>query len=131
MTVHASLLTGSLVPVCRQLTDLSVFELAGLEYLCRLVLVRVQKLTDHAIYFLADHSKGIERLHLSYCDRLSLDALHHLIRHNKNLRRLTLTGVPAARRRGVGKFSDSPPEVRQQQSDERWSDTAMETDVAP
>ncbi|KIK29314.1 hypothetical protein PISMIDRAFT_524928, partial [Pisolithus microcarpus 441] len=54
---------------CRQLTDLAVMELAGLQKLTRLVLVRVPKVTDNAIYFLGDHTPTLERLHLSYCDR--------------------------------------------------------------
>ncbi|KAF8450525.1 hypothetical protein L210DRAFT_3520712 [Boletus edulis BED1] len=54
---------------CRLLTDMSVFELAELESLHRLVLVRVPKLTDNAIYQLGDHARSLERLHLSYCDR--------------------------------------------------------------
>ena len=58
--------------VCRHLTDMAVFELASLANLQRLSLVRVQKLTDNAVFFLAEHATGLERLHLSYCDRLSL-----------------------------------------------------------
>ncbi|KAH7887608.1 hypothetical protein F5I97DRAFT_1804868 [Phlebopus sp. FC_14] len=96
---------------CRLLTDMSVFELAGLQRLHRLVLVRVPKLTDNAIYFLADHTPSLERLHLSYCDRISLKALHHLIRNNPNLNHLTATGIPAARRTGLSRFSDPPPET--------------------
>ncbi|KAI6047454.1 RNI-like protein [Pisolithus marmoratus] len=95
---------------CRQLTDLAVMELAGLQKLNRLVLVRVPKVTDNAIYFLGDHTPTLERLHLSYCDRVSLKSLHHLIRRSRRLEHLTITGVPAARRKGLGRFSDPPPE---------------------
>ncbi|KAF9226617.1 RNI-like protein [Gyrodon lividus] len=94
---------------CRLLTDMSVFELAALRHLHRLVLVRVPKLTDNAIYFLGDHTRSLERLHLSYCDRISLKALHHLLRHTPNLNHLTATGVAAARRIGLRRFSDPPP----------------------
>ncbi|KAF8842703.1 RNI-like protein [Paxillus ammoniavirescens] len=94
---------------CRLLTDMSVFELAALRHLHRLVLVRVPKLTDNAIYFLGDHARSLERLHLSYCDRISLKALHHLLRHTPKLDHLTATGVPAARRTGLRRFSDPPP----------------------
>ncbi|KAI6105843.1 RNI-like protein [Pisolithus sp. B1] len=99
---------------CRQLTDLAVMELAGLQKITRLVLVRVPKVTDNAIYFLGDHTPTLERLHLSYCDRISLKSLHHLICRNRQLKHLTVTGVPAARRKGLGRFSEPPPE--------RWPD---------
>lgn len=86
-------------------------ELAGLKNLVRLVLVRVQKLTDNAVDYLADHTPSLQRLHLSYCDRITLKSLHHLVSRNRGLEHLTATGVPAARRRGLGRFSDPPPEV--------------------
>ncbi|KIM68850.1 hypothetical protein SCLCIDRAFT_13584 [Scleroderma citrinum Foug A] len=96
---------------CRQLTDLAVMELAGLKNLVRLVLVRVQKLTDNAVDYLADHTPSLQRLHLSYCDRITLKSLHHLVSRNRGLEHLTATGMPAARRRGLGRFSDPPPET--------------------
>ncbi|KAG9317465.1 hypothetical protein JVU11DRAFT_1667 [Chiua virens] len=89
---------------------MSVFELAGLAKLHRLVLVRVPKLTDNAIYHLGDHGRALERLHLSYCDRISLKAIHHLLRNAPRLNHLTATGVPAARRMGLSRFSDRAPE---------------------
>jgi len=95
---------------CRLLTDMSVFELAGLEKLHRLVLVRVPKLTDNAVYHLGDHARSLERLHLSYCDRVSLRAIHHLLRNAPRLNHLTATGVPSARRMGLSRFSDRAPE---------------------
>ncbi|KAG6336528.1 hypothetical protein ID866_2550, partial [Astraeus odoratus] len=107
---------NGVMKLARECTDLrsidlaSVMELAALKKLVRLVLVRVQKLTDNAIYFLADHTPSLERLHLSYCDRITLKSLHHLLRCSHNLDYLTVTGVPAARRRGLGRFSDPPPE---------------------
>lgn len=98
--------------VCRHLTDMSVFELAGLSSLRRLSLVRVHKLTDNAIDFLAEHATSLERLHLSYCDRLSLDAIHLLLKRLVKLQHLTATGVPSFKRKGVSRFSDPPPCVR-------------------
>ncbi|KAF8897689.1 hypothetical protein BD779DRAFT_1667626 [Infundibulicybe gibba] len=53
------------VAFCRNLTDMSIFELAGLGGLRRLSLFRVHKLTDIAIFALADHAMALERLHLS------------------------------------------------------------------
>lgn len=114
-------------PVCRQLTDLSVFELAGLEKLHRLVLVRVPRVTDNAIYHLGEHARSLERLHLSYCDRISLKAIHHLVREAPRLNHLTATGVPAARRMGLSRFSDQPPDVSGTSACERETDGALQT----
>jgi F-box and leucine-rich repeat protein GRR1 len=90
---------------------MAVFELAGLANLQRLSLVRVQKLTDNAVFFLAEHATGLERLHLSYCDRLSLFAVQHLLRKLDKLQHLTATGIPAFKRKGIKRFSDPPPAV--------------------
>lgn len=97
--------------VCRNLTDLSVFEFAGLRDLRRLSLVRVHKLTDIGLFSLAEHASGLERLHLSYCDSLSLDAMHLLLRKLAHLEHLTATGIPSFRRKGIRRFSDEPPAV--------------------
>ena len=97
--------------VCRHLTDLAIFELAGLPNLQRLSLVRVQKLTDNAVFFLAEHATKLERLHLSYCDRLSLLAVQHLLQKLDKLQHLTATGIPAFKRKGIKRFSDPPPSV--------------------
>ena len=97
--------------VCRNLTDMSVFELAELHSLRRLSLVRVHKLTDIAIFALAEHAVGLERLHLSYCDHLSLEAVHLLLRKLDGLRHLTATGIPSMRRKGVQRFSEPTPSV--------------------
>jgi F-box and leucine-rich repeat protein GRR1 len=90
---------------------MAVFELAGLANLQRLSLVRVQKLTDNAVFFLAEHAAKLERLHLSYCDHLSLFAIQHLLRKLVKLQHLTATGIPAFKRKGIKRFSDSPPSV--------------------
>ncbi|KAG6854874.1 hypothetical protein C0991_012064 [Blastosporella zonata] len=97
------------VAFCRNLTDMSVFEFASLKGLRRLSLVRVQKLTDIGIFALAEHATCLERLHLSYCDRLSIDAVHKLLRKRRGLQHLTATGIPSFRRKGVERFSEPPP----------------------
>ncbi|KAF5358951.1 hypothetical protein D9758_004745 [Tetrapyrgos nigripes] len=94
---------------CRNLTDMSVFELSGLESLRRLSLVRVQKLTDIALFSLAEHATALERLYVSYCDHLSLDAIHLLVKKLGRLQHLAATGVPSLRRKGIQRFSDEPP----------------------
>ncbi|GAV98987.1 scf e3 ubiquitin ligase complex f-box protein grra [Lentinula edodes] len=73
------------VAFCRNLTDMSVFELSGLSSLRRLSLIRVHKLTDIAIFSLAEHAWALERLYIS------------------------ATGVPSLKRKGVHRFSDLPP----------------------
>jgi len=88
---------------------MSVFEFAGLKGLRRLSLVRVQKVTDIGIFSLAEHATGLERLHLSYCDGLSLEAIHLLLRKLEFLQHLTATGIPSVRRIGIHRFSDAPP----------------------
>jgi len=92
---------------------MSIFELAGLQSLRRLNLIRLHKLTDIGVFSLAEYATKLERLHLSYCDHLSLDAIHLLLRKLDRLQQLTATGIPSLnRRRGVHRFSESAPEVR-------------------
>lgn len=92
---------------------MSIFELAGLQSLRRLNLIRVHKLTDIGIFSLAEHATRLERLHLSYCDHISLDAIHLLLRKLRQLQQLTATGIPCLNRRlGVQRFSESAPKVK-------------------
>lgn len=92
---------------------MSVFELAGLDGLRRLSVVRVHKLTDNAVFFLAEHCTLLEHLHLSYCDSISLEAVHVALKKLANLQHLTATGVCSFRRKGVERFSDPAPSVGQ------------------
>ncbi|KAJ7283950.1 hypothetical protein C8J57DRAFT_749848 [Mycena rebaudengoi] len=95
---------------CRNLTDMSVFCLSELRGIRRLSLVRVHKLTDIAIFALAEHALDLERLNLSYCDRLTLDAVHLLLKRLVRLQNLSATGIPSMKRKGVHRFSDPAPE---------------------
>lgn len=99
--------------VCDKLGDMAVLELATLPLLRRLSLVQLCKLTDNAVYFLAEHTPQLERLHLSHCNSLSLDSIHHVIRKLPELVHLSATGIPALTRPGVERFS----ERRQEASD--------------
>ncbi len=90
---------------------MSVFELAGLASLRRLSLVRVQKLTDIGIFAIAEHAVALERLHMDYCDNLSLDAIHLVLKSLEHLQHLTVTGIPSFKRKGIRRFSDPPPPV--------------------
>ena len=104
-----TVLTG--IADCFQLTDLSVFELASLQKLRRIGLVRVNNLTDEAIYALGDRHSTLERVHLSYCDQITVMAIHFLLQKLQKLNHLSLTGIPAFRRPELQQFCRSPPPV--------------------
>ncbi|KAJ6515727.1 hypothetical protein C8R45DRAFT_957430 [Mycena sanguinolenta] len=97
------------VGFCRNLTDMSVICLAELRGIRRLSLVRVHKLTDMAVFALAEHAVDLERLNLSYCDRLTLEAMHLLLKRLVRLKNLSATGIPSFKRKGVRRFSDAAP----------------------
>ena len=97
---------------CNNLTDLSVFELANLPKLRRIGLTRLNNLTDEAIYALGDRHRTLERVHLSYCDRVTLTAIHDLLQRLQGLTHLTLTGNPAFLRPELQRFCRPPPDVR-------------------
>ncbi|ORY61188.1 hypothetical protein BCR35DRAFT_270801, partial [Leucosporidium creatinivorum] len=94
---------------CQQLTDMSVFELAtNLPRLKRIGLVRVANITDQAIYAL--HARtSLERIHLSYCENISVLAVHELLARLPRLTHLSLTGVPAFRRPDLQMWCRQPP----------------------
>ncbi|KAL5487546.1 GRR1 [Sanghuangporus weigelae] len=94
---------------CPLLTDLSVFELSGLPKLRRIGLVRVTNLTDQAIFALADRHATLERIHLSYCEHITVLAIHFLLQRLTKLTHLSLTGIPAFRRAELQQFCRSPP----------------------
>ncbi|KIY49378.1 RNI-like protein [Fistulina hepatica ATCC 64428] len=97
---------------CSLLTDLSVFELAALPKLRRIGLVRVHNLTDEAIYALAQRHATLERIHLSYCDQLTVVAVHYLLQKLHKLTHLSLTGVPAFMLPELQQFCREPPKLR-------------------
>ncbi|KAI0326667.1 RNI-like protein [Cubamyces sp. BRFM 1775] len=94
---------------CLQLTDMSVFELSSLPKLRRIGLVRVNNLTDQAIQALGDRHATLERIHLSYCDQISVMAIHFLLQKLPKLTHLSLTGIPAFRRPELQQFCRQPP----------------------
>lgn len=97
---------------CALLTDMSVFELASLPKLRRIGLVRVHNLTDEAIYALAERHNTLERIHLSYCDQISVMAIHFLLQKLHKLTHLSLTGIPSFRKPELQQFCRPPPQVR-------------------
>ncbi|GJJ07114.1 hypothetical protein Clacol_001314 [Clathrus columnatus] len=95
---------------CPNLTDMSVFELASLPKLRRIGLVRVVNLTDHAITMLGQERRDtLERIHLSYCENITVRAIHYLLQKLTKLTHLSLTGIPAFRHTELQKFCRPPP----------------------
>lgn len=96
---------------CGNLSDVSVISLAALPKLRRIGLVRVLNLTDDAVYALADRPPTLERIHLSYCDNISVMAVALLLERLPRLMHLSLTGVSAFRdsELGLQRFCRTPP----------------------
>ncbi|WAQ84829.1 hypothetical protein PtA15_5A402 [Puccinia triticina] len=94
---------------CNNLTDMSVFELAQcLPRLKRIGLVRVTNITDQSVYTLVERT-SLERIHLSYCDNITVGAIHWLLQRLQRLTHLSLTGVPAFRRTDLQAWCRAPP----------------------
>lgn len=88
-----------------------MFELAGLPKLRRIGLVRVHNLTDEAVFALAERHATLERIHLSYCDQISVMAIHFLLQKLHKLTHLSLTGVTAFRQPELQRFCRAAPAV--------------------
>lgn len=98
--------------MCELLTDLSVFEVASsLPKLRRVGLVKVTKVTDEAILALVERAATLERLHLSYCENISVKAIAHLLNKLPRLTHLSLTGVTAFKKPEYQQFCRPAPEV--------------------
>jgi F-box and leucine-rich repeat protein GRR1 len=94
------------------LTDLSVFELsANLTKLRRIGLVKVVNLTDEGVSALVERHASLERIHLSYCDNISVRAVMYLLNHLMNLSHLSLTGVKAFKNPELQRFRKEIPPV--------------------
>lgn len=100
---------------CPLLTDMSVYEIAAnLPKLRRVGLVKVVNITDQAIYALVERGERegpnlMERVHLSYCDKLSVKAITHLLREIPHITHLSLTGVTAFRQPEYQRFCRPAP----------------------
>ncbi|BGP45341.1 SCF ubiquitin ligase complex subunit [Rhodotorula kratochvilovae] len=94
---------------CSNLTDVSVFELAAnLPRIKRIGLVRVVNITDDAIYSLRART-SLERIHLSYCDNLTVGAVNEMLQALPRVTHLSLTGVSSFRKRALQQFCRAPP----------------------
>lgn len=91
------------------MTDQSVVDLASnLPRLKRIGLVRVNNITDEAVQALAQRS-SLERIHLSYCDNLTVSAISSMLQDLQRVSHLSLTGVTAFRKRALQQFCRAPP----------------------
>ncbi|KZV81880.1 RNI-like protein [Exidia glandulosa HHB12029] len=98
---------------CTNLTNESVLYIAArLPRLRRLGLARVSNITDEAIMRLVSaRANTLERLHLSYCDKITLQPILAIIRHVKNLTHLSVSGLPEVLRwHDLRTYSLPPPE---------------------
>ena len=90
---------------------MSVFALVTLPELCRIGLARVNNLTDQAIYALTPRCATLERLHLSYCDQISVFAINFMLQKLLKLTHLSLTGIDAFMNPKYQQFCRKPPSV--------------------
>ncbi|KAF7589447.1 SCF ubiquitin ligase complex subunit [Aspergillus hancockii] len=109
---------------CNLLTDASVQQLATLPKLRRIGLVKCTLITDHSISALArpkvsPYPSGVsslERVHLSYCVKLTMPGIHALLNNCPRLTHLSLTGVQEFLRDELTRFCrEAPPEFTHQQ----------------
>ncbi|EGV60932.1 RNI-like protein [Yamadazyma tenuis ATCC 10573] len=97
---------------CSQLTDWSLAELATLPKLRRIGLVKCHLITDNGIVELVrrrGEQDCLERVHLSYCTRLSIGPIYLLLKTCPRLTHLSLTGIQAFLRREITQYCREPP----------------------
>jgi F-box and leucine-rich repeat protein GRR1 len=83
----------------------------------RLICIRkVTNITDQAIHALVDAIENdeptLERVHLSFCDNLTVRAITRLLRYIPGITHLSLTGVNAFRHKQYQAFCREAPSVR-------------------
>ncbi|KAI8340186.1 hypothetical protein BC941DRAFT_338516, partial [Chlamydoabsidia padenii] len=97
---------------CSLLTNASVLALATLPRLKRIGLVKCFNITDEAIDSLTKQPRmaaSLERVHLSYCVKLSEQSIRRLLNFCPRLNHLSLTHVPAFLRPDFQRFRRIPP----------------------
>ncbi|KAK0568698.1 SCF ubiquitin ligase complex subunit [Tilletia horrida] len=89
----------------------AIFEIAThLPRLRRIGLVKVNNLTDEGIRRLVERHTCLERIHLSYCENITVDAIFRLLTKLHKLTHLSLTGVTSFRNEELQQFCRQPPE---------------------
>lgn len=97
---------------CSQLTDWTLVELANLPKLRRIGLVKCGLITDNGIIELVrrrGEQDCLERVHLSYCTKLTLGPIYLLLKTCPRLTHLSLTGIAAFLRREITQYCREPP----------------------
>ncbi|CAO3633729.1 unnamed protein product [Cunninghamella blakesleeana] len=97
---------------CTLLTDESVKNLATLPRLKRIGLVKCFNITDEAIDYLTNQAKianSLERVHLSYCIKLTVKSIQKLLNFCQRLNHLSLTSVPDFLRPEIQRYRRAPP----------------------
>jgi F-box and leucine-rich repeat protein GRR1 len=98
---------------CSELQDSTVAALATLPKLKRIGLVKCDKITNNAILALTKQprtSMTLERIHLSYCTRLTAPAISQLVIHCRRLTHLSLSYISAFQYKEFQRFCREPPE---------------------
>lgn len=109
---------------CSNLTDASVIALStSLPKLRRIGLVKVSyrpwtsltcqvtNVTDKGILPLGERSATLERIHLSYCDKITVKAITELLNRLPLLTHLSLTGINCFKVPDLQQFCRPAPEV--------------------
>ncbi|KAI8977901.1 hypothetical protein BDB01DRAFT_876424 [Pilobolus umbonatus] len=97
LTIHCNRMRYIDLASCNKLGDDTVAALAKLPKLRRIGLVRCDRITDRAIMDLTRYSRtsiSLERIHLSYCQKLSINAISTLVIHCRRLTHLSLSFIP-------------------------------------
>lgn len=97
---------------CTQLTDWTLIELATLQKLRRIGLVKCNLITDGGILELVrrrGEQDCLERVHLSYCTNLTIGPIFLLLKNCPKLTHLSLTGISAFLRREITQYCRDPP----------------------
>lgn len=100
---------------CKYLTDASLYALATLPKLRRIGLVRCPNIGHQGVISLAVPQPGVperplERLHLSYCPKVTLESVLIITNYCKRLVHLSLTGIPCFLTEDILSLRRAPPE---------------------
>lgn len=97
---------------CHKLGDDTVVALAALPKLKRIGLVKCHRITNRAIMALTGNARtsvSLERIHLSYCEQLTAQAISILVVHCRRLTHLSLSFIPAFQHEEFRRFCRPPP----------------------
>lgn len=84
---------------------------ASMTKLHRLGLVKMALLTDDGLIALTERRQTLDRIHLSYCEQITLWGMQHFLNRMSRLAHMSLTGIAAFKTEGCKQFSKEPPNV--------------------